>query len=156
MATFLLCFLCSLSSLYLLTQAQAQARAPHGLIFENPVAFSPSAYDFFHPNTHTPKAVKPCDESNCAPVSGSSAFSTSSAVVRATPAHESKESTTAQGSTSSGSGNSKRLVLGAGGISGIVFGFVFAVLSGIGVYYIIVTRRTNINRSNSVQPDSAC
>ncbi|KAI3995552.1 hypothetical protein MKX01_023297 [Papaver californicum] len=153
MATFLLCFLCSLSSLYI-TQAEAQARAPHGLIFENPVAFSPSAYDFFHPNTHTPKTVKPCDESNCAPMSGSSAFSTSSAVVRATPAHESKESTTAQGSSSSSNG--KRLVLGTGGISGIVFGFVFAVLSGIGVYYIIVTRRTNINRSNSVQPDSAC
>ncbi|MCL7022986.1 hypothetical protein MKW94_010765 [Papaver nudicaule] len=152
MATFLLCFLCALSSLYI-AQAQAQARAPHGIIFENPVAFSPSAYDFFHPNTHTPKAVKPCDESNCAPMSGSSAFSTSSAVVRATPAHESKESTTAQGS---GSSKSKRPVLGAGGISGIVFGFVFAVLSGIGVYYIMVTRRTNISRSNSVQPDSAC
>ncbi|KAI3929032.1 hypothetical protein MKX01_029561 [Papaver californicum] len=153
MATFLRCFLFSLSSLYITqAQAQAQARAPHGLIFENPVAFSPSAYDFFHPNTHTPKAVKPCDESNCAPMSGSSAFSTSSAVVRATPAHESRESTTAQGSSS----NNKRLVLGAGGISGIVFGFVFAVLSGIGVYYIIITRRTNINRSNSVQPDSAC
>ncbi|OVA18081.1 hypothetical protein BVC80_1835g494 [Macleaya cordata] len=144
MAAFLLFFfLFPLSSLYNIAQVQAQARAPHGLVFENPIAFSPSAFDFFHPNSPSPKTDEPCDESECAPMAAQSTFSTSSAVVRATPAHESRVSTS----------QSSRRSIGAGGIAGIVFGFVFAVLLAIGVYYVMITRRTNLNRSNSVQPD---
>ncbi|KAJ8444509.1 hypothetical protein Cgig2_028324 [Carnegiea gigantea] len=43
-------FFLFLLSLPLLSMVMAQDRAPHGLANQHPVAFSPSAYDFFHPN----------------------------------------------------------------------------------------------------------
>ena len=126
-ASFLLFF-----SLALLSLARAQGRAPHGLAYENPMAFSPSAFDFFHPNGQKPSTQNPCAASNCSPLP-------MAAQVEASLAHQSKAS-------------SNRV--GAGGIAGIVFGFVFAVLLAMGVYYVAVTRRANLTRANSVQPDA--
>ncbi|XP_059660576.1 uncharacterized protein LOC132306970 [Cornus florida] len=119
-----------------LSITRAQERAPHGLSYENPMAFSPSAFDFFHPNTQQPGTKTPCAASNCSPL-------TLAATVKSSSAHESR-------STPESSGNR----MGAGGIAGIVFSFVFAVLLAMGVYYVTITRRANLSRrTNSVQPD---
>ncbi|XWS28962.1 hypothetical protein CRYUN_Cryun25bG0116100 [Craigia yunnanensis] len=130
-------FLLLLSSLALLSIARGQDRAPHGIAYENPMAFSPSAYEFFHPKTEEPDTKNPCAASNCSPLP-------IAAQVDARKELESKVSTQQK------SGHR----LGAGGIAGIVFGLAFAVLLAMGVYYALNTRRANANRANSVQPDA--
>ncbi|XP_062171039.1 uncharacterized protein LOC133876809 [Alnus glutinosa] len=117
--------------------ARAQDRAPHGVAYENPMALSPSAYDFFHPTTQKPKTEDPCHASSCSPLP------IAAQVVEATPAHESRDLSPRNGNR-----------VGAGGIAGIVFGLVFAVLLTMGVYYVTITRRANMTRTNSVQPDA--
>lgn len=129
----------SLLSLALVSIVIAQERAPHGLVYQNPEAFSPSAYDFFHPNTRKPETKDPCTESKCSPLP-------LAAQVEATQIHESK------GSTS----DKVRKQLGAGGIAGIVFGVAFVVLLALTVYRVRVTRRANMSRAkanNTVLPD---
>ncbi|CAK9174380.1 unnamed protein product [Ilex paraguariensis] len=122
--------------LSMLSLTRAQDRAPHGIAYENPVAFSPSAFDFFHPNTQQPSSENPCGASNCSPLP-------LAATVQSSPAHESRSKPNA--------GESR---MGAGGIAGILFGFVFAVLLAMGVYYVVITRRANMSRTDSVQPDA--
>lgn len=121
------------SSLFLLSIVRAQDRAPHGIANASPVAFSPSAYDFFHPKSEQPNGKNPCLESDCSPLP------MAAEVIASNKAYESKKS--------SGSG------VGIGGVTGIVFGFVFAILLAMGAYYIVNTRRANVNRANSVRPD---
>jgi hypothetical protein len=124
-------FLVFFSLLTILSVAR-QDRAPHGIVYENPIAFTPSAYDFFHPSTQ-----KFCETSNCSPLP------VAAQVVKATPGHESRDLGSQKGSR-----------VGAGAIAGIAFGLVFAVLLGMGVYYVVITRRANTSRTNSVQPDA--
>ncbi|KAF8397687.1 hypothetical protein HHK36_016608 [Tetracentron sinense] len=114
-----------------------EGRAPHGLAYLNPRAFSPSAYEFFHPNTSTPDTYVPCAASDCSPLP-------LAAVVQATEAHQSQLSTP----------KTSRSRVGAGGIAAILFSFVFVVLLAMGVYYVVITRRANLTRSNSVKPDA--
>lgn len=134
MVSFLLFF----SFLTILAIARAQDRAPHGVAYENPMALSPSAYDFFHPTTQKNKTTDACHASSCSPLP------IAAEVVEATPAHESRDLSPRKGNR-----------VGAGGIAGIVFGLAFAVLLAMGVYYVTITRRANImTRTNSVQPDA--
>ena len=125
-------FLVFFSLLTILSNARDQDRAPHGIVYENPVAFTPSAYDFFHPSTQ-----RSCTTANCSPLP------VAAQVVQATPGHESREFASQKGSR-----------VGAGAIAGIAFGLVFAVLLGMGVYHVVITRRANMSRTNSVQPDA--
>ncbi|KAL2332039.1 hypothetical protein Fmac_019620 [Flemingia macrophylla] len=132
--------LLSLFSLALVSSVIAQERAPHGLLYENPEAFSPSAYDFFHPNAKKPETKDPCTASKCSPMP-------LAAQVEAAEIHESKASTQEKGGKK----------LGAGGVAGIVFGVAFVVVLAMGVYHVRVTRRANISRAKangSVQPDA--
>ncbi|PIA37386.1 hypothetical protein AQUCO_03000166v1 [Aquilegia coerulea] len=134
MTTMVSFFLFFISSLSFLCIAQGQGRAPHGLAYENPLVLSPSAIEFFHPKYSNPNAAN-----------GPSLFSSSS-VAESTLAHESRLSTS-DAASSSGSR------VGVGGIVGIMFGFVLAVLLAMGVYYVVITRQTNATKANSVQPD---
>lgn len=139
-----LSFLSLLSCLSLLCIAQAQDSGTqprsHGLAQENPVALSPSAFQFFHPNSPLSSANVPCSASHCAPVSS---FSSAATEVQAAQVHEVVKPASKANATG----------VGAGGVVGIVFGFVLIVLLAMGVYYVVVTRRANANRANSVQPD---
>ena len=134
-------FFSSSLTLVFFTGAGAQGRAPHGLVYENPVAFSPSAVEFFHPKTHEPNVKSPCAaSSSCSPLP-------LAAQLEATDqAQESEISTSQKG------GNRLR----AGGIAGIVLGVAFAVLLTMGVYHVMVTRKANLNRANSVQTNAWC
>ncbi|KAL2488769.1 uncharacterized protein Fot_42061 [Forsythia ovata] len=68
--------------LSLLSITRAEDRA-HGLKNESPVALSPQAYAFFHPeNTRQPRVNPPCHSSDCSLVVLSS-------TVKSAPAHES-------------------------------------------------------------------
>ncbi|KAJ1425967.1 hypothetical protein SESBI_10694 [Sesbania bispinosa] len=128
-----------LLSLALVSIVIAQERAPHGLVYQSPEAFSPSAYDFFHPNAQKPGTKDPCSASKCSPLPVA-------AQVEATQIHESKASTSDK--------DGKQL--GAGSIAGIIFGVAFVVLLAMSVYRLRVTRKANMSRTkpnNSVQPD---
>lgn len=126
------------SSLTLLSiVSAAEERAPHGLARENPMAFPPSAYKFFHPTNQNPIAKDPCKASNCSPLMPIAAQ------VQATEAHESKVSASQNGRTR----------LGFGGIAGIVFGLAFVAFVAMGVYYVLVSRREDMRKANTVKPD---
>ena len=132
-------FLLFLSSLTILSITRAQERAPHGLANENPMALSPSAYDFFHPNTQKSNTKDACSSTSCSPLP-------MAAQVAATQANDVQVSSSQKGGSR----------VGAGGVAGLVFGFAFVVLLAMGVYYVVITRRGNMNRANSVQPDAWC
>lgn len=103
------------------------------------MAFSPSAYEFFHPTTEKPKSVGPCSTgSSCSPLP-------LAAQVDATDKAQERKT---MASHSGGSG------LGAGGVAGIVFGITFAVLLAMSVYYVVATRRQNLSLAKTVQPDA--
>ncbi|KAI9077109.1 hypothetical protein K1719_040931 [Acacia pycnantha] len=127
-----------LLSLTLVSIATSQERAPHGLVNEGPVALSPSAYDFFHPNARKPETGGDgCSASKCSPLP-------EAAQVEATQIYENQALTSQKG----------RKQLGAGGIAGIVFGVAFVVLLAMGVYYVRAKRQANMNRANTVQPQA--
>ncbi|KAJ6708328.1 hypothetical protein OIU85_028580 [Salix viminalis] len=131
-------FLLRLSSFTILLVAAAQERAPHGLVYENPVAFSPSAAEFFHPRTREPKLENPC----AAP----SSFSPLPLAAR----FEDSDQTKGRISPSRRGGGR----LGAGGVAGVILGVAFAVLLTLGVYHVTIKRKASINRADSDQPEA--
>ncbi|KAM7496732.1 hypothetical protein LguiA_021146 [Lonicera macranthoides] len=122
--------------LNLLSLARAQNRAPHGIVNAKPMALSPSAFDFFNPNDQQPSTKNPCVVSNCSPFP-------IAATVQSSLAHESRSTI-----------KKCEAGVGAGGVAAIIFGFVFVVLLAMGAYYVVVTRRANMGRTTSVQPDA--
>lgn len=122
--------------LNLLSLTRAQDRAPHGIVNAKPMAFSPSAFDFFNPNDQQPDTKNPCAVSNGSPFP-------IAATVQSSLAHESRST-----SKNGGAG------VGAGGVAAIIFSFVFVVLLAMGAYYAVITRRANMGRSTSVQPEA--
>ncbi|KAL3829185.1 hypothetical protein ACJIZ3_017987 [Penstemon smallii] len=109
----------------------AEDRA-HGLHNESPVALSPEAFAFFHPNALQPSTSNPCHSTGC------SSLPLASSTVQSTPAHE--------------SASAHRSGLGAGGIIGIPLGFGFVCLITVGVYYAVIKRRANLRRANLEKP----
>ncbi|KAF9684760.1 hypothetical protein SADUNF_Sadunf04G0151800 [Salix dunnii] len=101
-----------LSDLTILLIAGAQDRAPHGLVYEKPVAFSPSAVEFFHPRTREPKSENPC------------AASPSCSLLPLAAQVEDADQTKGKISTSQRGGSRP----GAGGVAGVILGVAFAVL----------------------------
>ncbi|OIW05804.1 hypothetical protein TanjilG_23590 [Lupinus angustifolius] len=95
-------------SIAVLAIATDQERAPHGLVYESPLAFPPAAYVFFHPNARKPETEDRCTASECSPLP-------IAAQVEATQIHESKAL------------HEGRKQIGAG-VAAIVFVVAFAVL----------------------------
>ncbi|KAL1558136.1 hypothetical protein AAHA92_08635 [Salvia divinorum] len=119
-----------ISFLSLSTNAEDRA---HGLSSEPPVAISPEAFAFFHPDAKQhPSGANPCDSSHCTKLP-------LAATVKSAPANES------QSPTSGGHG------LGAGGITGLSLSFLFVALVGMGVYHVMNKRRANIDRAKPEQ-----
>ncbi|KAI5666252.1 hypothetical protein M9H77_16105 [Catharanthus roseus] len=123
--------------IFFITICRAQERSPHGLAYESPLAFSPEAYEFFHPDTKGQSATGPCSVPDCStlPVA---------ATVQSTPANE---------STAPPEGDKKKLA--ARSLASIPTGLVFALLVGLGVYYVVINRRNNAARAKAapLQPE---
>ncbi|XP_072987295.1 uncharacterized protein [Typha latifolia] len=118
--------------LLLFTISEAHPTFPHGLAFESPTAFSPAAFEFFHPR-HAPHVLgRP---SSAPPLSTESALRSR---VRADEVVESARLAPPG-----------RRGVGAGGVVGIVAGVAFAVVGVAGVSYVAVRRRANIGRANA-------
>ncbi|XP_076932877.1 uncharacterized protein LOC143598573 [Bidens hawaiensis] len=117
-----------------LTTTKAQERAPHGLVYENPMAFSPSAYNFFHPKTNPPSIHGSCDESSCAPLP-MAAMVQSSLAEESRPRNDKSEDR-----------------VGAGAIAGVMFGFIFVVLLAMGVFYVVTNRRGCSKGESTILP----
>lgn len=134
---FLLLFFFSTSLTFLSISGAQQDRAPHGLANEDPVSFSPSAYDFFHATNQNPNTENPCGRKSCSPLP-------LAAQVEATEGYEGKVSAPQNG----------RSRVGAGAVAGIVFGFAFVVVIAMGAFYVLVTRRSKTSPPKSDQPDA--
>ncbi|XP_060169348.1 uncharacterized protein LOC132600297 [Lycium barbarum] len=121
-----------------------QERSPHGLVYESPVAFSPEAYSFFHPETQKQNSTTTeslCDNNNStSESSGSSTFPTASSL-QSNLAHESLSKPDEDGD--------KRM--GAGGMVGIALGFGFAIVLACGVYYAVIARKRSAGQGVPVQ-----
>lgn len=113
-----------------LSVATDQERAPHGLVYESPLAFPPSAYDFFHPNERKPENKDPCTASKCSPLP-------LAAQVEATQIYENKAS------------YEGRKQFGAGGVAGIILAVASLMLLAMGIYYVRVTRQANMSQTNN-------
>ncbi|CAA2970769.1 Hypothetical predicted protein [Olea europaea subsp. europaea] len=113
-------------SLVSITRAEDRA---HGLKNESPMALSPQAYAFFHPqNTQPPSSNPPCHSSDCSSL-------VVSATVKSTPAHESVAS----------GGN--RLETSC--LAGIPFSFWFTSL-----VILLCCGHPNLHRANPEQPEA--
>ncbi|MFS7897720.1 hypothetical protein Hanom_Chr01g00070241 [Helianthus anomalus] len=130
---FLLVFL-SFLAIISSTTTKAQDRAPHGLVYENPTAFSPSAYSFFHPKSNPPSTQGSCDESSCAPL----------------PIAATVQSSLAEESRPRNEKSDNRV--GAGAIAGVIFGFIMVVLLAMGVFYVVTNRRGSSRGESTILP----
>ena len=125
-----LCFLV-IFSVFLISQTAAQDRAPHGLAYQSPMAFSPMAYDFFHPNGNK----DPCTFSKCSPFP------------LAAQVHKTQVQTTATPRTHSAR-------IGAGSVAAAIFAALVIACLAIGVYNVTKTRQANVNFNKVVQLDA--
>ncbi|KAK9664022.1 hypothetical protein RND81_14G014500 [Saponaria officinalis] len=120
-----------LISISLFSSAVAQERSPHGLDHQMPIAFSPSAYEFFHPNARR----DPCAKSNCSPLP------------IATQVHKTGPEV--------GSTNDKTSVLGVGALAIVAPAFVVLIMfcAAMGTYYLATTCRAKSSLTKALAPD---
>ncbi|KAJ8512873.1 hypothetical protein OPV22_003307 [Ensete ventricosum] len=123
LSSMLLTFVCSL--------LLSSATSPHGLAFENPMSFPPSAYEFFHPTVDAP-ATAPLPASSLYP-GKTTARAKADAVVG--------------GNVFSAPPGRDGAVTGA--IVAVVLGLVFVTLVAVVAAYIAIKRRNDVNKANS-------
>lgn len=119
-------------SFLIITACTAQDRAPHGLANTSPLAFSPEAYEFFHPNTQG-QSKGGCSAPDC---SSTLPLAASTAAVQSTPG-------VAQPAEEGG----KKRRRGNHSLVSIPVGLVFALLVGLGAYFVLVARQRNAARA---------
>ncbi|XP_021746041.1 uncharacterized protein LOC110711913 [Chenopodium quinoa] len=122
-----------LFSLSLFSRIAAQDRAPHGLAYQSPIALSPTAYEFFHPNDHQDS----CTKSNCAPIP------------LAAQVHEMQS----EAATTETSPLTRTTAFGAGTIAGPAIAAIIVLCLAMGIYYVAKTRQENVNRTKPIQPN---
>ncbi|WZZ90378.1 hypothetical protein YC2023_118957 [Brassica napus] len=114
------------------------SRPAHGPAYLNPYAFSPEAYDFFHPQSSLPNNIPPRDSPSSSSLSPSPSPSKTSNVEADT-----------QGSKFSSEEHRNESIReeGRGETVGIVLGVSFAAFILMGAYFVIKKRRANITRT---------
>ncbi|WOL04258.1 hypothetical protein Cni_G12979 [Canna indica] len=122
-STLLLTLLSYLLQLSSSNAQQPQFTSPHGIVYENPVLFPPSAYDFFHPNSDAP-ATPPLPET--------SSKARADAVVAASvlPAPP------------SGRGAA------AAGVAAIVLGLAFITVAVMVASYVVIRHRADVKKAS--------
>lgn len=133
-----------LSSLLLLPLIVAEehpiklrSSSPHGLFFENPMPFPPSAYDFFHPNAN---AATPAT----APLTSLYPGKTSS-----------RARADAAVATSVFSVPSGHQRIGAAGVAVLVIGLGLAVLVVVVTSFFIIKRHAQTKKTNAAMISAA-
>lgn len=120
-------------SFLIITVCTAQDRAPHGLANTSPLALSPEAYEFFHPNTQGQSSKGGCSAPDC---SSTLPLAASTAAVQSTPG-------VAQPAEEGG----KKRRRGSHSLVSIPVVLVFALLVGLGAYFVLVARQRNAARA---------
>ncbi|CAN7005932.1 unnamed protein product [Brassica rapa subsp. trilocularis] len=134
-------FACSLS--LLIRVAIAGSRPAHGPAYSNPSAFSPEAYDFFHPKSSLPDNNPPRNSHSLPFLSPSPSPSPSKASNVEADTQGSKVSSDERISES-------RREEGRGETVGIVIGISFTALLLMGIYFVIKKRLANLTRTITV------
>ncbi|KAF3328009.1 hypothetical protein FCM35_KLT06615 [Carex littledalei] len=132
----------------ILTQAIAQAQhTPHGLSYETPVAFSPDAFQFFHPGI-----IPPHERRHIAHVPAQAPMLLEQAFKGATTGRARADEAVGGAWIENNTSDQRRLA--AGGVVGILAGVGFFVATVFGVVYVIIKRRQNVKRANGeVKPE---
>ncbi|KAF8102335.1 hypothetical protein N665_0198s0048, partial [Sinapis alba] len=127
-------------------QQMSRSRPAHGPAYLNPSAFSPEAYDFFHPKSSLPADNIPTRNSPSSPSLSPSP----------SPSKTSKVEADTQGSKFSSEEHTNESLKeeGRGETVGIVLGVSFAAFLLMGVYFVIKKRRMNITRTIVIQSDA--
>ncbi|KAF8050744.1 hypothetical protein N665_1893s0011 [Sinapis alba] len=141
----LLFFSCSLS--LLICVAIAGSRPAHGPAYLNPSAFSPEAYDFFHPKSSVPDNNPPRNSHSLPFLSPSPSPSLSKAANVEADTQGSKVSSDEHISES-------RREEGQGETVGILLGISFAAFILMGLYFVIKKRLANITRTIVIHSDA--
>ncbi|KAJ0266629.1 Uncharacterized protein HA466_0005990 [Hirschfeldia incana] len=129
----------------LLCVSIAGSRPAHGPVYLNPTAFSPEAYDFFHPKSSLPENNPPRNSHSSPALSPSPSPSKTSNVEADT-----------QGSKFSSGEHTNESIRedGRGETVGIVLGVSFAAFLLMGVYFVIRKRRANLTRTIVIQSNA--
>jgi hypothetical protein len=132
----------------ILTQAIAQAEtSPHGLSSETPIAFSPAAFQFFHPGI-----IPPHEQRRTAYAPAQAPMMLEQAFKGATTGRARADEAVGGGCIANKTLDQRRLA--AGGVAGIVAGVGFFVVTVFGFVYVIIKRRQNVKRANGeVKPE---
>ncbi|CAA7024997.1 unnamed protein product [Microthlaspi erraticum] len=126
----------------LLCVSIAGSRPVHGPAYSNPSAFSPEAYDFFHPKSSLPDNNPPRNP----PSSPSPSPSPSKTSIVETDTQGSKVSSDEHTSES-------RREDGRGETVGIVLGVSFTSFLLMGIFFVIKKRHANITRTIVIKSD---
>lgn len=133
----------------LLCVSIAGSRPVRGPAYSNPSAFSPDAYDFFHPKsslTHTnPPKNSPSSPSSLSP-SPSHSKTSNNVEANTQGSKVSSDEHTSESSRDAGGGGGEAI--------GIVIGVSFATFLLMGMYFVIKKRRANIIRTIVIQSDA--
>ncbi|KAJ4777454.1 transmembrane protein [Rhynchospora pubera] len=132
----------------ILTQAIAQAQhTPHGLSYETPIAFSPAAFQFFHPGV-----ILPHERRHSAHAPAQAPMLLEQAFRGATTGRARADEAVGGGWINNKTLDRRRLA--PGGVAGIVVGVAFFVVTVFAGVYVIVKRRQNVRRANGeVKPE---
>lgn len=142
-------FLFFLSCLSLLLCVSiAGSRPVHGPAYTNPSAFSPEAYDFFHPKSSLSDQNNPPKSSHSLPSTSPTPSPSKTSIVEADSQGSkvsSDEHTTSE---------SRREEEGRGETIGVVLGLSFVAFLSLGIYFVIKKRRANMIRTIVTHSDA--
>lgn len=129
----------------LLCVSMAGSRPVHGPAYTNPSAFSPEAYDFFHPKSSLSHNDPPKNSHSWPSLSPS-------------PSHTSIVVADSQGSKVSSdehtTSETRREEEGRGETIGVVLGLSFVAFLSLGIYFVIKKRRANMTRTIVTHSDA--
>ncbi|CAH2069314.1 unnamed protein product [Thlaspi arvense] len=132
----------------LLRVSIAGSRPVHGPAYSHPSAFSPEAYDFFHPKSSLPDNNPPRNSPSSPPPfspSPSPSLSKSSNLEADTQGSKvSSDEHTRESNREEGRGETV----------GIVLGISFAAFLSMGIYFVIKKRRANVIRTIVIHSDA--
>ncbi|EOA14917.1 hypothetical protein CARUB_v10028258mg [Capsella rubella] len=134
----------------LLCVSIAGSRPVHGPAYTNPSAFSPEAYDFFHPKSSVPDHNNPPKNSPSSPSTSSPTPSPSKTSIVEADSQGSTKVSSDEHTTS----ESRRDEEGRGETIGVVLGLSFVAFLSLAIFFVIKKRRASMIRTIVTHSDA--
>ncbi|XP_010483714.1 PREDICTED: proline-rich receptor-like protein kinase PERK8 [Camelina sativa] len=134
----------------LLCVSNAGSRPVHGPAYTNPSAFSPEAYDFFHPKSSIPDHNNPPENSPSSPSTSPTPSPSKTSIVEA----DSQGSKVSSDEHTTSESRRREDEEGRGETIGVVLGLSFAAFLSLGIYFVIKKRRARMIRTIVTHSDA--